>query len=110
MPRSFKVNTFFGTETCTLSAGKYADNKHIALQLWCAEGPFATLTVNLRETRSHPGNYAFVDTNNAPWAESLIKRLKIGKPTGKWAHSGFCAYPLYEFDLEKVKWYTGKAF
>lgn len=106
MSKSFKVKTMWETCTCTMSVSKYADNKHIAIQLWCEDGPFATLTVNLRETKKYPENFGFVDTNNAPFAESLIKRLKIGKPTGKYAHSGFCAYPLYEFDAGKIAEYV----
>lgn len=107
--KEFKVITMFGTETCTMSANKYADNGHIALQLWCEDGPFATLTVNLRETRKQPAECAFIDTNNCPWAESLIKRLKLGVHTGKYAHSGFCSYPLYALDINRLSEITGKS-
>lgn len=107
--KSFKVTTMFGTEICTMSASKYADNGNLALQLWCEDGPFATLTVNLRETRKYPGNFAFIDTNNCPWAEALIRRLKLGVHTGKYAHSGFCSYPLYELDIARLSEITGQS-
>ena len=107
--KTFKVTTMFGTELCTMSASKYADKAgHIALQLWCEDGPFATLTVNLPQVRKMPKNVSAVDTNNCPWAIELIKRLGIGEPTWKYATSGFCGYPIFEFNLEKIAEYTGK--
>lgn len=88
-----------------MSASSYAQGKHIALQLWCEDGPFATLTTNLAP-KGTDKNIQAVDTNNCPWAPALIKRLKIGTPTGKYVHSGFCTYPLYEFDMERIAYYT----
>lgn len=109
MAKPFTVTTMFGKERCTMSASKYADKAgHIAIQLWCADGPFATLTVNLPGVRTMPKNVSCVDTNNCPWAPALIKRLKIGKPTGHYLHSGFCSYPVYTFDLDKIAEYTGR--
>lgn len=105
--KAFDVTTQFGTEKdCSLTLGRYADNNHIAISIWCADGPFSGLTVNLSETGRYPENYAFVDTNNCPWAPGLIKKLRIGKPTGHTACSGFCIYPLYQFDLSKVHDYS----
>ena len=109
--KSFKVTTPFGTETCTMSASSYADKgAHLAIQLWCDEGPFATMTVNLpAQSRKYAGNFSFVDVNNCPWAPALIKKLSIGKPVaGVYANSGWCSYPLYEFDLVAIAKYTGR--
>ena len=107
--KEFTVTTLFGKTRCTMSASKYADKAgHIALQLWCDEGPFATLTVNLPGVRTMPKNVSAVDTNNCPWAPALIKRLKLGIPTGHYLHSGFCSYPVYSFDVSKIAEYTGK--
>ena len=107
--KSFKVTTPFGTEKCTMLASTYAGKfGHLALQLWCEDGPFATLTVNLPGLRGTKPNVSAVDTNNCPWAPALIKRLGIGKPTGDYLHSGFCTYPVYEFDMQKIAEYTGK--
>lgn len=107
--KEFTVTTMFGAERCTMSASKYADRQgHIALQLWCEDGPFATITLNHAGLRGLSRNVSCVDTNNCPWAESLIKRLKIGEPTGHYLHSGFCSYPVYKFDLSKIAEYTGK--
>ena len=107
--KEFKVTTRFGTETCTMSASKYADRQgHIAIQLWCEDGPFATITLNHAGLRGLSRNVSCVDTNNCPWAPALIKRLKIGEPTGHYLHSGFCSYPVYNFDTAKIAEYTGK--
>ena len=36
-----------------------------------------------------------------------IEKYKLGKPTGKFKISGFCCYPLYEFDLDEIAKYGG---
>ena len=46
---------------------------------------------------------AFVDTNNCPWAEEFIQENGLGEFTGIYGNSGFCTYPLYEFNLGKLK-------
>ena len=63
--------------------------------------PFDTLTVNLGQPLM-PG-FAFIDTNNCPWAEKALRDAKIAKPAANGAKcsSGFCTYPLYEFDMSK---------
>lgn len=105
--KTFDVHTRFGTEKdCAFSVGRYADNDHIAISIWCADGPFADLTVNLPETIRYPKNYGYVDTNNFPEAPELIERLGIGKWTGGLCSSGFCTYPLYEFDEAAVHDYA----
>lgn len=71
-------------------------NDNLAVSVVSAEDgePLATLTVNLDVLM--PG-YAFVDTNNCPWAEDFIRENKLGEPTGTTRKSGYCTYPLYEF-------------
>ena len=79
----------------------YVTNGNLALSLLeINEGPYATLTVNLDETL--PMNQAYVDTNNCAWAETFIHMNKLGVHTGKFKVSGFCTYPLYEFNLENL--------
>lgn len=65
--------------------------------------PYATLTVNLPNTilKVQP-NQAFVDLNNFPTAEDFVTHNGLGKFTGLYDVSGFCTYPLYEFDLDKL--------
>ena len=95
--KTYHVKTFFGEYDVTIQKKNYRDNGNLALQLWePEEGPFATLTVNLG--KKLPANQAFVDTNNCPWGEEFIEENGLGKDTGKFGFSGYCVYPLYEFD------------
>lgn len=100
--KTYKLTTpYGGTETITLEVTQYAKKPHnLAIQAWCEEGPYATLTVNLGKMLE--SDKAYLDTNNCPWVESFIRRHRLGKPTGDYAYSGFCAYPLYQFNLEKL--------
>ena len=94
--------TDFGTYEVNISRSTYRNNGNLAIILDSpTEGPFATLTVNLDGPKLSK-NYAFVDTNNCPWAEAFIKEHGLGKPTGTVGYSGYCQYPLYEFDLSKL--------
>ena len=71
-------------------------NLAIAIELEDGE-PFATLTVNIDILMP---DYAFVDTNNCPWAEEFIKENNLGEFTGTVRKSGYCSYPLYKFYKE----------
>ena len=94
----FTVHTDFESyEHCTYSKKQYG-NKHVAIQLFYEDGPLATLTVNIAGIEKYPENYSCIDTNNCPWGEDLAEELGIGKFTGAYLHSGFCSYPVYEFN------------
>lgn len=96
----YRVKTQFGAYDVELRPGKYWDNGGLAIQLFMDTGePFATLTVNL--CRLNWG-YAYLDTNNCPWAEDFVKKYGIAEPTGKSCVSGWCEYPLYKFDMKKI--------
>ena len=88
-----------------IETGKYANNMNLSIQLYCIEDnfeePFATLTVNLRKLNTN--NQAFVDTNNCPWAEKFIQENKLGVFKGILESSGYCVYPLYSFDMERLE-------
>ena len=64
--------------------------------------PFSCLTVNVMESFFLEPNQAYVDINNNPWALDFIEQNKLGKFIGRYAHSGYCTYPLFEFDLSKL--------
>ena len=104
----FTVKTRWTEDSnCILELNRYADNGHIAVSIFSlTDGPFANVTVNLPETRQFPYNYGFVDTNNFPEVEDLIYELGIGKVTQYRACSGFCIYPLYEFDEDEILKYV----
>lgn len=66
---------------------------------------FGTITVNLNYTNNDPApeNCAYVDTNNMPDIEDWLKENKIAEYTGKKKVSGYCTYPLYKFDIQRIK-------
>ena len=71
--------------------------------------PYANITVNLPEyelpePKVH-GFYAFIDTNNCPWAEQVLFDTGIGIPTGKFRTSGYCNYPIYFIFTANLKKY-----
>lgn len=81
----------------------YRDNDSLAVMLKTTEGePFATLTVNLDESYFLPEDMAFVDTNNCPWAEEFLSESRLAKSLNNFAESGYCRYPLYKFDLDRI--------
>lgn len=104
---TFTVDTEYShQEDCIFAIGQYQGNGHIAVAIYSlSEGPFANVTVNLDTTDNYPENFGYVDTNNFPEAEAIIKNLGIGKKTNIVGRSGFCFYPLYEFDVEAIKKY-----
>ena len=61
---------------------------------------FAVITVNFPDELLSPGQ-AYLDTNNMPGIEQFIEQHKLGKPNGRKKTSGFCTYPLYDFDLPR---------
>lgn len=79
-------------------------NLAVCLESYTGE-PIATLTTNLPDgvCLSKGIEYAYVDTNNNPTAEEFIKENNLGEFTGTFGQSGYCTYPLYKFDLKKLK-------
>lgn len=84
----------------TLTMGEYQKGG-IALQLWCEEGPYSTLTVWL------PGNLAkdeaYIDINNTPFAHFFMRKYGIGIHTRHTKSSGWFIYPAYKLNLERIK-------
>ena len=85
-----------------LSADTYIHDGSPAITAWSImEGPIAIITVCLDDKRLEQ-NQSYVDTNNCPWAPEWIEENRLGKNTGKKARSGYCTYPLYEFDMKRI--------
>ena len=100
----FNLNYYGETYRVYIEATKYMDNGTLALCMFTDEGePFCNLTTNIMDSNLFANSTtAFVDTNNCPWAEQFIVDNKLGKALGYSGASGFCRYPLYEFNLEKL--------
>ena len=72
-----------------------------AILLVCEDGePFGSLTVNLGYRL--PDGWAFIDTNNLRDAEKFIADNNLGTPTGIEVESGFCSYPQYRLNMERL--------
>jgi hypothetical protein len=95
------------THNLYLVADTYANNGTLAIIVMevmpdGSEEQFDVITTNIMESDLLEGdNLAFIDTNNCSWAEKMLKQHKFAKDTGDWGHSGWCSYPLYEFNLDK---------
>ena len=95
----------WGTEyhLTALTSDRYQADNTLYLELWTDEEPYATLTTCLGLKKSKENeSLAFLDTNNFPQGPAIVKELGIGEPTGLYKSSGYCTYPLYKFDLQKV--------
>ena len=88
----------------------------IAIQLYMAKStedyeagePFAKLTVSFGEFISIK-NAAYIDTNNCPFADQLLK-YGIEKKTGLTKNSGYCSYPLWIFNEDFLKEIGGEEY
>ncbi len=80
----------------------------IALQAYDHGEPYSVVTVNVPSFGSGVcefigmKNAAYMDTNNFPWVNEFIEK-GIAVNTGFTKRSGFCEYPLYQFDEDWLK-------
>lgn len=104
--KKFDLTTEYATyKDCYFIINKYQKSDSVALEIWNDEdGPIARITTYI--TQVFKANEAYLDTNNCPWAEELVKKLGIAEYANGVASSGFCIYRLYEFDMDKVKEYA----
>ena len=103
---TLELKTQFGTtENVTLTVNTYVDNNSLYVGMATAEDgfpePYGDVTVNLLS--SVPPYCAFVDTNNMPELEDFLVKNGIAEFTGLMQKSGYCSYPLYQFNVEKMR-------
>ena len=96
---------FSGKVKLELEINSYMDNNRVYIGLVEVDGeypePFADLTVNI--SAPCPDYCGYVDINNCPELEGFIEKHGLGEFTGLMGNSGFCFYPLYLFDPEKLR-------
>lgn len=101
-----EIRGYFGEEEVVIERSLYRYGNRLMLNLiGIYDGvrePYATLTVNLDTEEDISIDEAFVDVNNIPDACRFIEYYELGVPTGRIARSGYCEYPLYRFDLDKI--------
>lgn len=82
----------------------YLDNHNTCIALIATDGePYAIITKNIEEL---PEDFAAIDTNNCPWAEDFLKENDLGEETEMSFASGFCHYPIYKLNLNKIVEYS----
>lgn len=64
--------------------------------------PFGNATVNISHTPA-PDYCGYLDTNNLPAIEKFVRENDLGEPTGVVGFSGYCTYPLYKFNADKLR-------
>ena len=93
-----------GTERVSLEISQYVNNGCIYIGLVSCEDefpePYGDLTVNL--SGKVPDYCGYVDLNNMPELEQFIEENKLGEFTGLVKRSGYCEYPLYLFDANRL--------
>ena len=90
----FHVPDFMGKEQLNIGL-KFSSECEDGLTL------FAVITKNFNEFIGLK-NCAYIDTNNCPFADQLLT-LGIAVDTGLTKKSGFCTYPLWQFDESFLK-------
>lgn len=114
-----KTFNYNGTE-CWMEIGSYSTSPTVmAIQFMCSEGPYTTATVNLGEDSGNnsviPFGATFLDTNNNSDIVDFFKKEGLGEVYTRFGEevtmqSGFCEYPLFQFNVNKLKEYDPKGF
>ena len=78
---------------------EYYNNLCISFETTDTHETYSTITTNIKAL---PYNQAAIDVNNHPEAIEIIETNGLGVDTGKSVKSGFCTYPIYEFDMDKL--------
>lgn len=113
-----KLHAWGQDREIAFSIDKYANNDNTAIQMWawvegCYENgvkldgyyePWSTLTVNLPKRKCKP-NCAFIDVNNNGDIIGWLEKNNLGFETGVFEISGFCIYPMFEFNMDELKKY-----
>lgn len=105
-----KYKSSYATYTIKLQLSTYYDGQ-LALSALCWDEElnfwdrFATFTVNLIEVDDIPApeGCAYLDTNNLPEVEDWITENGLAEFAGLRKQSGYCTYPLYRLNIEKIK-------
>lgn len=113
----FEIETEYGKETVRATVELYnvkepLENKDmhgLAIQLWDETGePYARLTTSFGEFIGQK-NCAYVDVNNCPFAEQLLKQ-GLALDTGLEHQSGYVTYPLWQFNEEFLNTVGGENY
>lgn len=109
-----KKKLIYKSKTCgnvpvTISVNRYAKNKGLSVELYKYpykndDSYFGSITVNL--PGGAPKHCAYVDTNKMSGVLPFLKEYRLAAPLPIVAESGFCTYPLFVFNIEKLREYA----
>ena len=98
-------SSFSGETQVTLDIQQYMNNKAMYIGLMCNEDgydePFGDVTVNL--SVAAPNYCGYLNVNDMPDIEKFITENELGEFTGFTQRSGYCEYPLYLFNVDKLR-------
>jgi len=108
--KTFRVTSWGQTYDVRLITDSYRNNGNLYVGLICRIEeydnewwePYADITVNVGKMEKNCGA---IDTNNFPQATEFLEEYQLATFTGRYEFSGYCAYPIYEFDMDKVNRY-----
>ena len=100
-----KKTYVYNGENCTLAKTSYVNNKTLAVVLKnCDNGDTLVITVNLEYGFVINPRQQYVDVNNFPRIEEFLVSNGIAKKIPNCEmQSGFCIYPLYEFNTDLME-------
>lgn len=115
-----QMETQWSDEPILVSLGihNYQNNGRLALELiehladpeygQCEE-PYGMVTVNIPDEEVTDNDCGFVDVNNlGKGITEFLKKNGLAHPTGMTGFSGYCAYPEFEFDIDRIKEYDAR--
>lgn len=103
MKNEYTINYWQEKTKIRLFETKYSSNNTLAIVALDEYGEeFCKLSVNLNSPMQGD-NLAFVDTNNLPWVEQFLQENDIAYPMFYSECSGWCNYPLYGFNKNKME-------
>lgn len=103
---SFVYHSEYGGDTeVKLEILPYLNNGRLGISLVGFEDgmpePYGNLTVNIDAPT--PDYCGYLDTNNLSNAEKFVVDNDLGEFTGLTGRSGYCEYPLYLFNVDKLR-------
>ena len=100
-----KKTYVYNGKNCTLAKTSYVNNKTLAVVLKdCDNGDTLVITVNLEYGFVINSRQQYVDVNNFPSIEDFLVSNGIAKKIPNCEmQSGFCIYPLYEFNTDLME-------
>ena len=94
-----------GETQVTFDIQQYMNNKAMYISLMCREDGceelFGDVTVNL--SFEAPDYCGYLNVNDMPDIEQFITDNELGEFTGFTQRSGYCEYPLYMFNVDKLR-------